>query len=203
MPTQENALGRYTILRRARPRPARRHLGGARRETGAVVALKTLDPALRKSGASFAAGSFEGCALASLKHRNIVEVLDAGEMGGAPYVAMEMLEGESLRTIPGTAKRPASRAIDIIHQAAGGLAYAHYSKASSRGHPAFEPHRLCAPGWWSYSFGIAHLQQATAPDYQSPEQLRSQPVGHRSDIFSLGAVFYDAHAPASLRRQAQ
>ena len=173
--TQENTRARYTILREL----GRGSLGAvwAARdaETGALVALKTLDPAL--------SGKLR--APRRLKHPNIVEILDAGEMAGAPYVAMEMLEGESLRKILDRKPPGIARAIEIIQQVAAGLAYAHLEGVV---HGSIKPSNIIV-----LRSGLVKIT-----DFGIGQQAQGEPLDHRADIFSLGALFYEllARRPA-------
>ncbi|HXI37958.1 MAG TPA: protein kinase, partial [Burkholderiales bacterium] len=99
--TEDNILARYTIQREL-GRGALGAVYAARdRTTGTVVALKRLDPALfSKADASFAERFLQQARAARrLEHAGIVRVLDAGAAAGTGYVAMELLEGESLRSI--------------------------------------------------------------------------------------------------------
>jgi eukaryotic-like serine/threonine-protein kinase len=89
MMTQENMLARYKILHEL-GRGAIGAVYAARdRETGGVIALKRVDPALSsKSGANSADRFLKQARSARLlKHRNIVKIHDAGEVGGTVYVA--------------------------------------------------------------------------------------------------------------------
>ena len=173
--TQENTPARYTILREL----GRGSLGAvwAARdsETGALVALKTLDPAL--------SGKLRPPR--RLKHPNIVEVLDAGEMAGAPYVAMEMLEGESLRNILDRNPPGIARAIEIIQQVAAGLAHAHLEGVV---HGSIKPSNIIV-----LRSGLVKIT-----DFGLGHQAQGEPLDHRFDVFSLGAVFYEllTHRPA-------
>lgn len=205
--TQENMLARYGILREL-GRGATGVVYAARdRQTGAVVALKRLDPALSgKSGANFAERFLKHARSARLlKHRNIVEIRDAGEVGGTVYVAMEMLEGESLRKILDNGPLPIARATRIAHDIACGLAHAHLEGVV---HGGVRPSNVVvlrsgAVKITDFSGGqlgqLALLSGAPAGclSYMSPEQLRGEPVDHRCDMFSLGALFYEmlAHRP--------
>src|SRR5262245_25211956 len=111
--TQENLLPRYSILHEL-GRGASGTVYEARvRTTGAVVALKRLDPALLNESDPNAAERVLQRARSArlLKHRNIVEVGDAGAAGGTVYVVMEMLEGASLREILDEGPLPIARAI--------------------------------------------------------------------------------------------
>jgi serine/threonine-protein kinase len=166
--TQENTLARYTILREL----GRGSLGvvwAARdSQTGALVALKTLDPAL--------AGKLQRPR--RLKHPNIVEILDAGEMAGAPYVAMEMLEGESLRQIVDRKPPGIARAIEIVQQVAAGLAHAHLEGVV---HGSIKPSNIIV-----LRSGLVKIN-----DFGIGQPAPCEPLDHRSDIFSLGALFYE------------
>ena len=94
------------------------------RTTGALVALKRLDPALLdKSDAHFAERFLKQWRSArNLKHRNIVQVHEAGESAGTVYIAMEMVEGESLRKVLEQGPLRVATAIRIAHDIASALA---------------------------------------------------------------------------------
>jgi serine/threonine protein kinase len=201
MTTQGNVLARYSVLHEL-GRGAMGAVYAARdRETGAVVALKRLDPAvLSKSDANFASRFLKHARSARLlQHRNIARIHDAGEVGGTVYVAMEMLEGQSLRRILEAGPVPIARAIQIAHDIACGLAHAHLEGVV---HGAIKPSNVIVlrSGVVKITdFGIGQLEQAAqlsgaragCLSYMSPEQLRGGPVDHRCDIFSLGALFYE------------
>ena len=205
--TQENLLARYKILHEL-GRGARGVVYAARdRQTGRVVALKRFDPALLSTPDASAAERFLKHArpVRRLKHRNIVEVHDAGEVAGTVYVAMEMLEGESLRDILDRGPLPVARAIQIAHDIASGLAHAHLEGVV---HGRVKPSNVIVMRSGAVKitdFGVGQLEQAAppsgaaagGPSYMSPEQIRGEPVDHRCDVFSLGALFYEmlTHRP--------
>ena len=204
MMTQENVLARYRVLHEL-GRGAMGAVYAARdRETGAVVALKRLDPALlSKSDANFAHRFLKQARSARLlKHRNIVEIHDAGEVGGTVYVAMEMLEGQSLRHILDAGPIPIARAIQVARDLASGLAHAHLEGVV---HGAIKPSNVIVlrsgvVKITDFGIGEAALLSGArvgSASYLSPEQVRGDPVDHRCDIFSLGALFYEmlAHRP--------
>jgi len=190
--TQTNPPERYTILREL-GRGAIGTVYAARdRSTGAVVALKTLDPALFSEANAELAKLFlkNARSAASLRHRNIVRVFDAGEAGGTAYVAMELVEGESLRSMLDERPLPIARALQIFDDIASALAYAHEERMVHRG---VRPSNILVSGAGVAKlgdFGIGQIGEA-ALRYRSPEQVRRDPVDHRSDLFSLGAVFYE------------
>jgi serine/threonine protein kinase len=200
MMTQESMLARYTVLHEL-GRGAMGVVYAARDQaTGTVVALKTLDPELLKKSDHFAGRFLKHAGSARpLSHRNIVKIHDAGEAGGRVYVAMEMLEGESLRKILDSGPLPIARAIQIARDIACGLAYAHLEGVV---HGGLKPSNIIIlrSGVVKITdFGIAQLGQAAllsgaragCLSYMSPEQVRGDPIDHRCDIFSLGALFYE------------
>jgi serine/threonine protein kinase/WD40 repeat protein len=154
----------------------------------------------------------EARTVAALNHPNIVSVYDVVTDAEVPYVVTELLEGETLRARLDRARLPFRRAIDYGIQMAQALDAAH-----SRG----IWHRDVKPGNAFVTsddrvklldFGLAKLTER-APEttsqettrepthrleicgtagYMSPEQVLGRPVDHRTDIFALGAVLYEA-----------
>jgi tRNA A-37 threonylcarbamoyl transferase component Bud32 len=178
-------LARHTILHELGRGTASAVYAARDRTTGAVVALKRLDPALLKSDPALAARFLERARAARrLRHPNIVEVLDASEAAGTAYVAMEMVEGGSLRALLDAGPLPVARAIHIAREIAAGLAYAHLEGAIHAGLTASNV--LVSP---SGRVKIADFGMGQAP--VSPEQRRGEPVDHRCDIYALGALFYE------------
>jgi serine/threonine-protein kinase len=199
--TRGNTLGRYDILHEL-GRGAIGAVYAARdRSTGAVLALKILGPALlNKSHANFAELFLKDArSAARLSHRNIVKIHDAGEAGGTAYVAMELLEGESLRKILDDGPLSIARAIRIARDIACGLAYAHEQGVVHGGLKPSNIIVLHSGGVKISDFRVGQLgeaailsgQRAGCLSYMSPEQVRGDPVQDRSDIFSFGAVFYE------------
>ena len=190
--TQTSPPERYTILREL-GRGAIGTVYAARDgSTGAVVALKILDPALFSEANEPLAEAFLNNArsAAGLRHRNIVRVFDAGEAGGTAYVAMELVEGESLRRVLDHGPLSIARAVQIFDDIASALAYAHEERMVHRG---LKPSNIIvAPSGVAKigDFGTGQIGEA-ALRYMSPEQVRRDPADSRSDLFSLGAVFYE------------
>ncbi len=136
-----------------------------------------------------------------LNHPNIVTIYDAGEEHDLAYIAMEYLQGKDLSpyTKPGNLLPP-DKAFEVIAQCADALGY---------GHEHNVVHRDVKPGNIMYDpesgtlkitdFGIARITDSSktktgmvlgTPSYMSPEQLAGKKVDGRSDLFSLGVMFY-------------
>jgi tRNA A-37 threonylcarbamoyl transferase component Bud32 len=138
--------------------------------------------------------------VAKLSHPNIVTIYDVGEDLDLSYLAMEYLEGESLETYACKEKLLSIRkTIDVTAQVCDALAYAH-----SHGivHRDVKPANIMIlkNGLVKVTdFGIARATASSktrtgvikgTPYYMSPEQISGMKVDGRSDIFSLGIVFY-------------
>lgn len=144
----------------------------------------------------------EARAAGKINHQNIVTVYDVGEADGKKFIAMEFVEGRNLAgIISEEGPLPVSRAARFIHQIADGLAYAH-----ERGivHRDIKPGNILVTADDKAKisdFGLARLQSAGSvtqtghavgsPSYMSPEQVQGMAVDGRSDMFSLGVLFYE------------
>jgi serine/threonine protein kinase len=142
----------------------------------------------------------EARSVARLAHPNIVQIHDFGDQDGITYIVMEYVDGGTLKDRLKRALPPAE-AIDYIIQGAEGLDCAHRNGIVHRDvKPANmllrkDGHLLLS------DFGIAKILEGTTnltrvgtgigtPQYMSPEQGVGQPVDRRSDIYSLGIVFF-------------
>ncbi|HSP05626.1 MAG TPA: protein kinase, partial [Acidobacteriota bacterium] len=156
----------------------------------------------------------EARAASMLNHPNILTIYDIGTHDGSPYIVSELLEGENLRSklLKGPLSPP--RAIEYSLQIASGLSAAHEKGIV---HRDLKPENLFLTNDGRVKlldFGLAKLlressdsahsevptvsHQLTATGvvigtaaYMSPEQVRGQPVDHRSDIFSFGAILWE------------
>jgi serine/threonine protein kinase len=171
---------------------------------GRKVALKVMLPGFAAQDAARARFLRAARAVAALKHDHVVTVYQAGEEGGVPFLAMELLAGKSLDEWlrPDRRATPA-QVVTIGRQIAEGLAAAH---AAGLVHRDVKPANvwLEAPKGRVklLDFGLARgagggdpgLTGAGdilgTPAYMAPEQARGQPVDHRCDLFALGCVLY-------------
>lgn len=145
----------------------------------------------------------EAMVIGRLSHPNIVSIYDVGEEQGTVYIAMELLEGESLADY--IKKNPPDIGIVVAFgiQIGEALDYAHQKGVV---HRDIKPANIVvqADGRIKINdFGIAHIDDATAtlqtqagdimgtPAYMSPEQVLGKPVDGRSDLFSMGALLYE------------
>jgi len=136
----------------------------------------------------------------------VARVLDAGDTeGGFPYLAMELVEGTSLRTMlerQGTL--PVETIRVLIHDVARGLRDVHDAGVV---HCDVKPSNIVLTGHGAAArfvlidFGVAQIhglvgarevQVAGTPQYMSPEQMRGRPLDARSDLYSLCLIIYRA-----------
>jgi eukaryotic-like serine/threonine-protein kinase len=143
--------------------------------------------------------------LARLEHPSIARLLDAGETPeGQPYLLLEYVEGKTIVEHAGAAALSVRERVDLIRRVCEAVQYAHQSLVV---HRDIKPSNIMIDGSGApklLDFGIAKLidptgeAQAVAtifrlltPDYASPEQIRGEPAGVASDVYSLGAVLYE------------
>jgi len=167
------------------------------------VAIKTLLPNLPAEVMDGVRERFlrEARSAGRLNHPNIVTIHDVGVQDGVAYIAMELLEGRSLKEVMGDGQRMAySTAAGLVAQVADALDYA---QRFSIVHRDVKPANIMldAHGHAKLTdFGVARLPSSEmtqtgdtlgSPKYMSPEQVLGQPADPRADIFSLGIVLFE------------
>lgn len=173
------------------------------------VAIKWLKPSLssREAVKRFLA---EARITARIEHPNVIEILDMGQAGGAPYLVMELLRGESLAERIEEGPIPPAEAVEILIAATRGVAEAHREGVI---HRDLKPDNifLCVGKDGSkrqpkvLDFGISKLGdkgKATAltqtgsivgtPYYMSPAQLQGEKAVPFFDTYALGVVLFEA-----------
>lgn len=169
---------------------------------GRMVALKVLRPQYASDAEFVERFRREAQTAASLSHPNVVNIHDVGEEDGIYYIVMEYVEGRNLKEIiRQEGPLPARTAIFIAREICRALEAAHRLNLI---HRDVKPHNILITfdGRVKVTdFGIARAA-ATASltqtgtvigsvHYASPEQVRGEPVGTSSDIYSLGVLCYE------------
>jgi hypothetical protein len=182
------------------------------------VALKLIRPALLDSRRAVDRFLFEARATARFSHPNIVGIYGVGEHQGRPYVALEFIKGQALRSVMGTGSLPVDRAVRIALGIAEALLEAHRHQILHRdlkpanviigadGRPRVLDFGIAkaAPGAAqdgpAEGSGLGPLLVAPAqatvgfvgtPGYAAPEQLRSEAASSASDIWALGMILHE------------
>ncbi len=166
-----------------------------------TVALKFLPQHVSASDTDKARFLLEAQAAAALNHPNICTIYGIEENDGQTFIAMEFVDGQTLRAKRGTFNL--AKAIDIGIQIAEGLAVAHEKGIV---HRDIKPENIMVrkDGLVQImDFGLAKLRASRASrltkegstvgtaGFMSPEQIQGQETDHRSDIFSLGVLLYE------------
>jgi serine/threonine protein kinase len=218
-PRKERRFGRYRLLNRLGE-------GGMgvvdaaevdeRDGTTRRVAIKRIREALAGDASFVSMLVAEARLSAMLRHPNIVQVHEFGELDGEYFLAMEFVDGYDLIELLNACRRatrpvPPSVACHVVAEIAEALAYAHALKDDA-GRPLEIVHRDVSPanimvtaagGVSLLDFGIAKAAQHVRDErtrtgtlkgklsYMSPEQAEGLALDRRSDVFALGIVFFE------------
>lgn len=153
----------------------------------------------------------EARAASALNHPNVATIYDIGEAGGAIYIAMEYVEGLTLRARLARQPFDSTEIVDIVTQVAKALDEAHGRGITHRDIKSDNIMLTQKGDAKVLDFGLAKIRSSSSDDalskfaagqttpgmvmgtvqYMSPEQALGRPLDHRTDIFSLGVVMYE------------
>jgi serine/threonine protein kinase/tetratricopeptide (TPR) repeat protein len=172
------------------------------REVDKLVALKVIRPDLADQSEVVRRFKHELILARQVTHKNVIRIFDLGEAEGTKFISMEYIDGQDLKSIQAErGKLPPEEAAGIIEQVCRGLDAAH---AEGVIHRDLKPQNIMVDKQGRVAvmdFGIARSIEMTGltltgaligtPRYMSPEQARGEEIDSRSDLFSLGLIFYE------------
>ena len=176
---------------------------------GRQVAIKVIGVEALANPGAVRRFQHEARAASGLNHPGIVTIYDIGEADGPFFIAMELVEGQTLRQLLGRGRPPLRKTLQIASQLADALAKAHEAGIV---HCDVKPENVMVTGEGHVKivdFGLAKLSDsapsAPASDrdrttermifgtvgYMSPEQASGEPADFRADQFAFGAILYE------------
>jgi beta-lactam-binding protein with PASTA domain len=193
--------GRYRILRKLGSGGMANVYLAEDEDLGRRVAIKILNDRYANDDAFNERFRREAKSAAALSHPNIVSIYDRGDADGRPYIAMEVIEGRSLKELILTSgSLPIGQAIEYAKQILGAVRFAHRHGII---HRDIKPHnillgfenRLKVTDFGIARAGASQMTEAGSimgtAQYLSPEQARGAPVTAASDLYSVGVVLYE------------
>jgi serine/threonine-protein kinase len=193
--------GRYRILRKLGSGGMANVYLAEDQELGRRVAIKILNNRHANDDQFVERFRREAKNAAGLSHPNIVSIYDRGEAEGTYYIAMEFLDGRSLKElIVARGPAPISVAIDYTRQILAALRFAHRNGIV---HRDIKPHNVLVDSEGRLKvtdFGIARAGASQMTEagsiigtaqYLSPEQAKGSPVDQTSDLYSVGILIYE------------
>jgi serine/threonine protein kinase/tetratricopeptide (TPR) repeat protein len=171
-------------------------------ELDRLVALKVIRPELAGHPDILRRFKQELILARQVTHKNVVRIFDLGTADGRKFITMDFIEGRDLKSILNErGKLPVVEAVPIAQQICRGLEAAHVEGVV---HRDLKPQNIMVDGAarvWLMDFGLARSMELSGltrtgvlmgtPDYMSPEQARAEKVDARSDLFSLGIIFFE------------
>jgi serine/threonine-protein kinase len=143
----------------------------------------------------------EALSASQLDHPNITRVLDFGEEGRQLYMTMELLDGSDLKTrIARNDTGDLGSRLSLMAQASAGMAFVHALGFVHRDLKPANIHVKADGQVRIMDFGLVRFGDSNmtrtgmvmgSPAYMSPEQIRGEKADARSDVFAMGAVFYE------------
>lgn len=176
---------------------------GRDRELERLVALKVIRPELAQNADALRRFKQEIILARQVTHRNVIRIFDLAEADGVKFITMEYIEGRDLKSlIREKGKFEPKEAAQIIAQVCRALEAAHMEGVI---HRDLKPQNIMLDEHGKISvmdFGIARSMEMAGgmtqtgalvgtPEYMSPEQAKGEKLDARTDLFSLGIIFYE------------
>ena len=170
-------------------------------ELDRTIAVKVIRPDLAGHASILERFKQELILARQITHRNVIRIFDLGSCGDLKFITMEFIDGRDLSNIIAESRLSVEESVSIIRQTCSALDAAH---AESVIHRDLKPQNIMLTGRGRVSvmdFGLARsaalsgMTQTGAmmgtPGYMSPEQVRGGQIDTRSDLFSVGVIFYE------------
>ena len=197
----QRTIGRYQIVQRIGRGAMGTVYQAVDAQSGQTVALKVMAGELTGDAELMERFRREAMAAADLDHPNITRVYDFGEEGQQLYMAMELLRGADLKEHVEQRRLGDLRwKLSVMTQVASGMAFVHARNLVHRDLKPGNIHVAEDAVVKIMDFGLVRLGDSNmtrtgmvlgSPAYMSPEQLKGDKADSRTDVFALGAVFYE------------
>jgi serine/threonine protein kinase/tetratricopeptide (TPR) repeat protein len=172
------------------------------RELDRVVALKVIHPDLANRPGVLQRFKQELILARKVTHKNVIRIFDLGEADGIKFISMDYIDGQDLKSmLKQKGKFPPEEAASIVVQVCRALQAAH---AEGVIHRDLKPQNIMLDKQGTVivmDFGIARSMETPGmtttgmlvgtPEYMSPEQAKGEKADARSDLFTLGIIFYE------------
>ncbi len=204
MPVPGDRIGPYLIERPLGKGGEAAVFQGRDLRSGQAVVVKVLEPSQLGEIAAFERFRREVAIARLLQHPGIPRLLEVHEEARPPYIVLEYMDGESLRsTIDAGGPLPVGRVVEIAVNLAEVVAYCHAHRVT---HRDLKPENILVDAGGQVKiidFGIALLEGAPrvtwrgfsglvgTPEYMAPEQIKGERGGPETDVYALGLIMYE------------